>query len=292
MESTTKRGKQLRVTTVKQSVLICQGALLPMVQHLLWSARNYRSANAVPYGYLSADVTQLLAGGRAAVRTAEAMLPALLPPLAYAGWLLPLWRRKKEVAKVRTIVSLLILTSAAMLIACYPRFGGHLLLFVTPLFWVLAAAALFLAIPAAWRTASSIAVLIVAAALWIVAAPPRLPYRIQTQAGEVECSKKHYILLSGLQRAIKPGDGLFVFPYPPMVYFVTGGVNPTRYSFTQPGMMNADDEASVIADLRARPPQWVVRPDFRERGLLQNLHKSDRPCPGCKTITPIRTVRL
>jgi 4-amino-4-deoxy-L-arabinose transferase-like glycosyltransferase len=254
------------VSAVALSVLQHQGALRPMVLHLLWSAGNYRSPNSVPYGYLSGDVTQQFAGGRTTVRTAE----ALLPPLADAGWLLLVWRRKKEIAKVRILASLLAVASAAMLIACYPRFGGHQLLFVTPLFWVFAAAA----------------------ALWTAAAPPPLPYRIQTQAGEVECSKKHYILLSGLQRMIKPGDGLFVFPYLPMVYFVTGGVNPTRYSFMQPGMMNADDEASVIADLRAHHPRWIIWPDFRERRILQNLHKRDRPCLGCKTITPIRTVRL
>jgi hypothetical protein len=254
------------ISAVAVSVLLYQGALAPMVHHLLRSAGNYRSPNSVPYGYLSGVVTQLVAGGRTAIRTAEALVPALLPTLASVGWLLLLWRRKKEVGKVRTLAGLLAVASVAMLIACYPRFGGHQLLFVSPLFWVLSAAALFLAIAAA--------------ALWIGAAPPPLPYRIQTQAGEVECSKRHYILLSGLQRMIKLGAGPFVFPYLPMIDFVTGGVNPTRYSFMQLGMMNADDEASVIADLRAHPPRWSVRLDFRERRILR------------KTITPIRTAQL
>ena len=263
------------ISAAAVGILLYQGALAPMVQHLLWSAGNYRSPNSVPYGYLSGDVSQVLAGGRTAVRTAEGMLPTVLPPLAYAGWLLLLWRRKKEIAHVRTLAGLIVVVSAAMLAACYPRFGGHQLLFVSPLYWVLCACALFLAIPAAWLTISSIALLVAAAALWIGAAPPRLPYRIQTQAGEVECSKKHYVLLSGLQRRIQPGDSLFVFPYLPMVYFVTGGKNPTRYSFMQPGMMNAGDEASVIADLRAHPPKWIVWHDFSDARIMSNWPNTD-----------------
>ena len=349
------------ISAAALSVLLYQGALAPMVQQLLWSAGNYRSPNSVPYGYLSGDVTQLLAGGRTAVRTAEAMLPAILPPVAYAEWGLVIWwalsrgagkkglfgrsRRisrthvrgsvsgrtvkttsESEVSQVPTVgkkwgdyfivanqytsgtdqtkplphgrgseripsrarkqaigrltnplplAGLLLIVSAAMLAACYPRFGGHQLLFVSPLFWVLSASALFLAIPAAWRNISAIALLVAAAALWIGAAPPKLPYRIQTQAGEVECSKRHYTLLSGLMRRIQPGDGLFVFPYLPMVYFVTGGKNPTRYSFMQPGMMNADDEASVIADLRAHPPRWIVWHDFSDSRIMSNWPNTD-----------------
>ena len=336
------------ISAAALSVLLYQGALANMVQHLLWSAGNYRSPNSVPYGYLSGDVTQLLAGGRTAVRTAEALLPAILPPVAYLGWGLVIWWGMRKCVGVKGLVrneqlkpfprrgvqngrgslssrvlavlnrlkdyliivpqdmsvrsaplphgrgsvssrqqavgrltstfplaGLLIVSSAAMLIACYPRFGGHQLLFVSPLFWILCASALFLAIPAAWRTISSIALLVAAAALWIGAAPPKLPYRIQTQAGEVECSKRHYVLLSGLMRRIQPGDSLFVFPYLPMVYFVTGGKNPTRYSFMQPGMMNADDEASVIADLRAHPPKWIVWHDFSDARIMSNWPNTD-----------------
>ena len=35
-------------------------------------------------------------------------------------------------------------------------------------------------------------------------------------------------------------------------------MNPTRYSFLQPGMMADQDEAEVLAELRARPPRWML----------------------------------
>ncbi|HEX5431135.1 MAG TPA: hypothetical protein VFW83_04160, partial [Bryobacteraceae bacterium] len=57
---------------------------------------------------------------------------------------------------------------------------------------------------------------------------------------------------------VKPGDSAFVYPYKPLLYFLTQTKNPTRYSYLAPGMMNARDEQSVLADLRRSPPKWVL----------------------------------
>jgi hypothetical protein len=51
--------------------------------------------------------------------------------------------------------------------------------------------------------------------------------------------------------------------------------NPTRYSYLQPGMMNASDEAAAIAELRQTPPARILYFDLGERELLETWPASD-----------------
>ena len=61
----------------------------------------------------------------------------------------------------------------------------------------------------------------------------------------------------------------------PLVYFLTGGENPTRYSFLQPGMMTLVDEETALASLLARPPQWVFYSDTPAEAYLRLWPSSD-----------------
>ncbi len=56
----------------------------------------------------------------------------------------------------------------------------------------------------------------------------------------------------------KPGQTAYVHPYNPLLYFITQTRDPASFCFLAPGMMKAREEAAVLDDLHARPPQWML----------------------------------
>jgi hypothetical protein len=65
---------------------------------------------------------------------------------------------------------------------------------------------------------------------------------------------------------VQPGRSLFVYSYMPVLYSLSGGVNPTPYSFLQPGMMTAEDERTALWYLQTKPPEYVLfsRPPLQD----------------------------
>jgi hypothetical protein len=53
-----------------------------------------------------------------------------------------------------------------------------------------------------------------------------------------------------------------VYPYKPLLYFLTQAENPTRYSYLAPGMMTGEDAGIALAELEAHPPEWVLYLDL------------------------------
>ena len=263
-------------------VLLYQGALGKMLQDLLWVTTNYGPANRVGWGAVTGDSPTIfppgISGARliaATIHFVEGILPALLPPIAYLGWILLLSRRKISISPAKRLVTLLLTVSVALLAACYPRFGGNQLWFASAVFWILCSYLLYFAIPERRRVLGGAGLLATALVVLFSATPSEPARTLNTRIGEIDVSQRHYILISTLQRSIHEGDSLFVFPYLPVLYFVLGAHNPTRYSFLQPGMMGPQDEAAVVADLRANPPHWIVWHDFSDRMVLKNWPHSD-----------------
>ena len=270
------------------AVLVCQQAFGAMLQHLFWVGANYSQANRVMYGAVLLRDPEAFFGGKEgvelvspALRLLVAAVPSILPVAAYAGLGLLWWRKAKHQGTktpsgtAPQLLRFMMLASAALLAAAYPRLGAAQLLYLTPVFWVLCAYVLHESLRERWKTPCAVVLWLLACALLIGASTATLPRSIATRVGDVRCSSRHYALLSALQAKIKPGDTLFVHPYLPILYFVTGGVNPTRYSFLQPGMMTGQDEANAVAELKARPPRWIVWHDFSPELILANWPNSD-----------------
>jgi hypothetical protein len=92
--------------------------------------------------------------------------------------------------------------------------------------------------------------------------------------------------LANFLATVRPGDSMYVHPYLPVLYFWTQARNPTRYSYLNPGMMTAEDEARVLEDLQRRPPQWVMYlPLTREEFLriFASGRDADHRFPGIET---------
>jgi hypothetical protein len=92
---------------------------------------------------------------------------------------------------------------------------------------------------------------------------------LETRRGAVRGTADDLEQVASLLTPLPAGEGVFVYPYLPTLYFFTDAVNPTRYSFIQPGMMTVEDERALLADLRKRPPEWVIYNDLPVSELLR-----------------------
>jgi hypothetical protein len=237
--------------------LAADGAFWPMVDNLLWTARNYSEANRVPYGFVPGGYLNILHGTSAADRIVYSgillfyALPALLPVLAL-GWL---WRIRSEVR----LVPLLWMCGAALLLSCFPRCDREHLVFVSPVFFVLAGTWLARVLPKQAAQILGGALITAATAFLLIAVGSRLQLvPLQTTRGMIEGSPKDIASLRTLLCHAPQTGHVFVDGYAPLLYFFTNATNPTRFSFLQPGMMTEQDERSVIGDLSRIPPDVVL----------------------------------
>jgi hypothetical protein len=254
--------------------LAAHRALLPMIEALLWTSRNYSGANQFPYGGIPggyravfADASGLELPVRALVAVFIA-LPALLPPLAL-GWLLPKFRRRPPAV-------LLLACAAGLLISCLPRWDLDHLEYVEPIFLVLAGAWIAEITPPRVLSGAGVVFTCIAALFLFTAVSNHgQTVSIRSRRGLVQGSPADLALIDKMLGPLPAGDGLFVYPYLPTFYFFTDAVNPTRYSFLQPGMMTDDDEGALLAELEGRPPTWVIYNDLPVSEILRVFPSSD-----------------
>lgn len=255
------------ISLLAGGVLFFERALSPMFHDLLWTSRHYPAANAVPYGYgaiAPGGLRTLFAGAEGSALVARAtgflsvLIPVVLPPAVYACWMARRLRRK-QMDQREKLAALLMLASFGFVISTYPRWSADQLLFIAPIFYALAGYLLSLILK---RRPLRIACAGLALALTIASLSYSVLHilsepEIETHAGRLRADASDQSIIQLASARVQPGDSLFVYPYLPMVYFLTGGRNPTPYSFLQPGMMQAPDYQGTLSALRARPPQWV-----------------------------------
>ena len=248
--------------------IVSTGAFSAMLGSLFWSASNYAGANRVWYGSVTGGYANLLHGSP--VNTASTIavllfltLPATLPFFS-AIWL---WKRPPM------SVVILLATGAALILSTYPRWDLNHLTWVSAPFYALAAA---LIARASFRKTVAVIVLIAAGSCVMVSIQQRLRETTRvTSVGSVHGKLADLDVLALIQARVKPSDTLFVFPYRPLLYFVTGAHNPTRYSFLQPGMFSDKDESEALTELRAHPPQWVFYTHVSPEAYLRIWPGSD-----------------
>lgn len=255
------------VSVAAGGALFFQGALVPMFRDLLWTSAHYPQANRVPYGYgaiAPGGLQALFAGARGSAIFARAtgliavMLPVVLPLAAYVAWFIRRLRNHSMDQREK-LATLLMIASFGFVISTYPRWSADQLLFIAPIFYVMAGFLLDRILKGRVVRAAAGACLIAVAigafsysVLHVMSEPV-----VETRIGPVRAAPADRSIIRLASSRISPGDTLFVYPYLPMVYFLTGAQNPTRYSFLQPGMMGTETYNEVWGELRAHPPQWV-----------------------------------
>jgi 4-amino-4-deoxy-L-arabinose transferase-like glycosyltransferase len=238
------------------------GILPALIQQLGWLSRNYASVNVMPYGAIIGGYVGLFQGAtvwelpiRLCVVVCLA-LPALLPILALAGGAF-FWYRRREPA-----ILYLLLSIVALVASTYPRSDVAHLAYVAALPYAVAGILLYQLLPSrprAWLTAS---IAIWAAVFaWQIQLPGSLR-SLRTPAGYVRASAAEAPVVEELLTRVHPRQSLFVYPYKPLLYFLTQADNPTRYSYLAPGMMTGADARLALSELEARPPDWVLYMDL------------------------------
>lgn len=223
--------------------LAISGQLGPFVEQMRWLGRNYAEVNRVPYGHLIGGWGSVFEGSSGVDLPVRALiafglaLPALLPVLALALW----------AAMRRAIdgpLALLLMANVVFAAVSFPRPDVMHLAFTMALPMALVTIAMARFLPA--RVSAGLATAAAVSALLFLFP---LVGRIAKGADPA---------LARVRTAVPRGSELYVHPYMPVLYFLTGARNPTAYDYLAPGMMTAEDESRVLADLERRPPERVM----------------------------------
>jgi hypothetical protein len=160
--------------------------------------------------------------------------------------------------------------AAALTLAAWPRWTSDALLHTMALPWFLCALLLYRLTTPRQRFWWCGAVLVVSASSVLpkLVAPLTDPPQ-ETRVGSLRDPGNQGEVLDGLERWVNPGDTLFSFPYLPSAYYFLNARNPSRYTFLQPGMMTAEDEARAVAELQLAPPQWVIYEAFPPEAVFR-----------------------
>jgi len=250
--------------------IVRTGTLRAMLDSLLWSPSNYLAANRTWYGSVTGGYANLLQGASLVnlVNTILLLvfftLPATLPFFSL------LWLRKRPPMSVIILLTL----GFTLILSTYPRWDLNHLTWVSAPFYALAPP---LVTPAWLRKTVTVMTLVAAGACTMVSVQRRAHETTRaTEVGVVHGQPADLDVLASVNARVKPADTLFVFPYRPLLYFVTGAKNPTRYSFLQPGMFSDKDESDALSQLRAHPPQLVFYSDIPPETYLRIWPGSDR----------------
>jgi hypothetical protein len=253
------------------SALTIEGAWPAILGQIAWDRTHYSGSNWVLYGERVGG-WGLFFGSisspdwiiRASIGMAL-LVPVVLPVAMSIWW--PMRRRGPLVW---------LAAGWALVVSTLPRFDSAHILYVSPVFFAMAAILVSDIQSRVAKVALRVATVVAFGAVALfLAIDEAQSYRVETAVGEVRAPRAEAELLRELHRDILPGSTLFVYPYKPILYFLTGATNPTRYSYLQPGMMGEDDEAEVVAELTKAPPEHVLVQDLTQERMLNTWPSAD-----------------
>ncbi len=225
-------------------VLIWQGALLPYVEQLRWAVGNYVQANRFTYGSFSTAIPWRY--------FLQVYMGAMSIPLGLvmAGVSI-VWRKDLP-------LEFPLLFCIALFGTCFPKWDAYSMLYISAPYFGMAFAIAFSLVPEALR--SLVRGLLLAYLTYVLICAWTLPNRMTmmpTRAGVLMGVEANALAMEKLENAIPRKSKVFVYPYLSALYTLLDVENPTRYEYLQPGMMTAQDEASVLTDLKKSPPDFI-----------------------------------
>jgi 4-amino-4-deoxy-L-arabinose transferase-like glycosyltransferase len=240
------------------AALWINGTFEAFLAQLGWLSRNYAAVNVMPYG-------SIIGGWGALFQDASVWelpirigivfclaLPAILPIAALAGGTV-LWFRRRE----STLLYLLFCV-IALIASTHPRSDVAHLAYVAALPYAVAGIVTYRLLPALPRVWLTLAMAVFASAFLMQVQLPGNFKTLHTPVGDLRAGVEEAPLVQQLLASVRPHQSLFVYPYKPLLYFVTQADNPTRYSYLAPGLMTAEDARLALSELEARPPEWVL----------------------------------
>ena len=233
------------------AVLAWDGNLAGFLAQMRWLREHYSAVNVMPYGSIIGGWSALFTGQGAELVIGSLLLAGLALPAILPAVVVPwsFWRQEPQFVY-------LALVTLALVVSAYPRADVMHLAFFVALPLALGAVLL-----ARHQAAGAVAVALSVVALlyvagYVVARVKEHP--VNSPVGTLRASANESYALHDLLARVRPGDGLYVHPYMPVLYFLTQAHNPTRYSYLAPGMMAGREEQQTLQGLEQRPPAWVL----------------------------------
>ncbi|MBL8239371.1 MAG: hypothetical protein JNM66_18245 [Bryobacterales bacterium] len=247
--------------------LLVTGSFPGFIENLLWAKDNYSEANTMGYGAVIGGYPALFDGASGALEyfirgliVVGMTLPVWLPPLC--GVLI---LRNRD----RNLIYFAV-CGLSMIAGVSPRFDVGHLVFAVPLFYPIAASFLQ---RARWTVLPIGAI----AGLFLFSAIVQrsATEQIDTPIGRVRTDPGSAEMVRWLTSNVQPGERLFVYPYPPIAYFLTRAQNVSRFCVLQPGLFTLADEQQAAADIRNKPPSKIIYMDIAKSEYLRIWPASD-----------------
>jgi len=228
-----------------------QGALGRMLAAWTWPLFHYWITNKVPYGYVVMSSSGLdLWGGSWGTRAimlivlGPLLLIPVLPILALGIFLWVAFSRSCQVLGKKWpywVIASGCLSGLLISLLATKRPDFTHILYLAPLFylvfaWIVDGLDLESRL---WRVTASILVLYsslssTAFGLSMLSLPLGAHHQVNTVRGKITTDDDRTI--DYVQANVHPGQKIFVYPYEPMYYYLTGTFSPTHFDFLQLGM--------------------------------------------------------
>jgi len=249
------------------AALALNGSLVAFVENLLWMKSNYSEANRMGYGAVVGGYPALFDGASDAMEWA--LRAFIVLGLTVAAWL-PILCGALLIRNHDRVRLFFFVCGISMIAAVSPRFDiGHLI-FAAPLFYPVAASFLprakWVLVPI-----GSLALLFLFSALMQRSGT----MTVDTPVGQLRTDPESVEIVKWLTASVKPGEPVFVYPYPPIAYMLTRGKNVSRFAVLQPGLFTEEDERLAIEDMQRIPPAKVIYMDVSPQELLRIWPASD-----------------
>jgi 4-amino-4-deoxy-L-arabinose transferase-like glycosyltransferase len=251
-------------------------ALLEMLTDWVWPLFHYAGANRLRYGYLVMSTANRAAmfGGSWGSRLITLVIVEpfiLLPILPILALGIFFWAglRRSQGDLLGSRWRYWVLVSATLSGLLFSTFltkrpdFTHLN-YLGPLFYLVVAWVLdglnLQSRP--WRSVMPVLVLLIffsytAFGMTLLWGPLGAHHKVRTARGTVTTGGSD-TALEDVQAHVTPGEKLFVYPYEPLYYYLTGTFNPTRFDFLQPGMHTAEQVQEAIGELAADRTRVVL----------------------------------
>ncbi|MDQ1694389.1 MAG: hypothetical protein QOH85_1924 [Acidobacteriaceae bacterium] len=210
-----------------------RGALGDLIYaNIVWPARSYGPTFSVPYAFLTSEYFTHWIVPMHGINWTCAMATVLIVPFLFVSavpLLLLLLRMRYRNRDFRPEISLYWLAGAALWLSELHRKDIAHLVFGCPLLIVLCV--FYLQERKTKACSVTLSVLTIAssslcvATLFVALAARSMP----TRAGRIYAAAEGPVL-TAIEEHVRPGGEVFIYPYAPMDYFLTGTSNPTRYS--------------------------------------------------------------
>jgi 4-amino-4-deoxy-L-arabinose transferase-like glycosyltransferase len=257
-------------------------ALFQMFQDWLWPLRNYSAANRTSYGFVTlspsdrADVYSEPWPSRLFVMLITGpwfIIPAL--PIFGAGVLL-YWVQKWRASRTESARAYYIVISASVVGLLLSIFGTgrpdftHLV-YISPILCVILAWIIDGQMwPSIVRRVMPVVVFILVLSclgfgLSLLSQPLNAVHTLHTRRGTLRSVKPDEVV-DYVQKNVRAGETILVYPYLPLYYYLTGTFSPSRYEYLQPGLHTPEQFQELARAVEADQTQMILfEPSFGEK---------------------------